>query len=294
MPIAHVMLAVLVAFVWGVNFVVMKAGLEQLDPFLFMSLRFVIVFLIMLPWFRLMKGHMKKLIQVGICIGGLHFAFAIFAVDLAHKISAITVVVQLNLPITLIMAYFFLNEKISYWRTSGIVLAFVGVVIITFDPAIVDERLAILVVMGAAFLYSAGSILTRQLKAVGVFETQSWTAFLAIPVLLPLSLYFETDQISQVVAMDMRGWLLVGYTSVVSSIVGYGGFNYLLRRHPVVEFAPFMLLVPVFATIASVIFLDETISARFLIGGAVTFGGLGIINFREWWLKHRVARGFVP
>lgn len=294
MPFTHVMLAVLVAFVWGINFVVMKAGLEQLDPFLFMSLRFGIVFLILLPWFRLMKGHMKKLIQVGICIGGLHFAFAILAVDLAHKISAITVVVQLNIPMVLIMAYFFLDEKVSYWRASGIGLAFLGVVIITFDPAIADERLAILVVLGAAFLYSVGSILTRQLKAVGVFEIQSWTAFLAIPILLPLSLSFETDQISQIVAMDTRGWLLVGYTSVVSSIVGYGGFNYLLHRHAVVEFAPFMLLVPVFATISSVLFLDEVITMRFLLGCAVTFGGLGIINFRDWWLKRRVARGIVP
>lgn len=294
MPVSHVMLAVLVAFVWGINFVVMKAGLAYLDPFVFMSLRFIIVFMILLPWFRVAKGHMKKLIQVGVCIGGLHFAFVIFAVDLAHKISAITVVVQMNIPMALIMAYFFLDEKISYWRTSGIVLAFIGAVIITFDPAIVDERMAIVVMLVAAILYSAGSILTRQVKAVGVFQTQSWMAFLAIPILVPLSLSLETDQISQIAAMDMNGWLLVGYTSVVSSIVGYGGFNFLLRHHPVVEIAPFMLLVPVFATVASVMFLDEVITGRFLIGSAVTFGGLGLISFRDWWLKRRVARKALP
>ena len=43
MPPRHIALAVLVAAIWGANFVVIDLGLGDLPPTLFVALRFVVV-----------------------------------------------------------------------------------------------------------------------------------------------------------------------------------------------------------------------------------------------------------
>jgi O-acetylserine/cysteine efflux transporter len=290
MPVQHIVLALIVAVVWGVNFVVMKMGLSYLDPLLFVTVRFTIVLLLLFPFLKKVKGRMWKILQVGVCIGGLHFIFAITGIGLADHIASLTVITQLHVPFTLIMAYFFLGEKLSYWRTGGIVISFVGVLIITFDPIIIDERVAIGFIIVAVIFYSIGSILYRQLKDVGVWQNQAWTAVCAIPCLLPMTLIFETGQIEQVMNMDLMGWGLVFYTAVFASLVGYGGINYLFKHYNVSQVAPFLLTIPIFATIASVLLLDEVITQRFIFGSSVTLGGLGLIAFRDWWLKVKMSK----
>lgn len=290
MSVPHIILAFIVAMVWGVNFVVMKMGLAYLDPFLFVTLRFTIVFLLLLPFLKRVKGYMWKIMQVAFCMGGVHFIFVITGINMATHISTITVITQLSIPFTLIIAYLFLGEKISYWRISGVIISFLGVMIITFDPIVVDERLAIGIVVIAVLFYSVGSVLYRRLKDVGVWEVQVWTAALAIPCLLPMTLGFETGQIEQITSMGLMGWGCVIYTAVFASLVGYGGINYLFKNYDVSQVVPFLLTIPIFATIAAVLFLDEEVTHRFLIGSAVTLSGLALISFRDWLLKVKMSK----
>ncbi|WP_138379357.1 DMT family transporter [Luteithermobacter gelatinilyticus] len=290
----HLLLGLVVALAWGLNFVVMKIGLEQLSPFWFGTLRFVIVLLILLPWLRVTKGAMTKLFLVGICIGGLHFGFVFLGMNMASQVSAIVVVVQMNIPITLLLAHFFLGEKISLWRMTGIAVAFGGVIIITFDPAIAGEGLAIAIMLAAVTLYSIGTTLMRRMQTVSILRVQAWTAFYSVPLLLALSLWFETGQIAELVHLDALHWGMLIYTAVISSIVGYGGINYLLKHYPVAQIAPILLLVPVFATTAAVVFLDEVLSLRFLIGAGITLGGLGLIHYRDWVKNRKLPKEMLP
>ncbi|VAW00870.1 Permease of the drug/metabolite transporter (DMT) superfamily [hydrothermal vent metagenome] len=294
MPFHHVLFGFLVSLVWGVNFVVMKIGLDHLSPFLFVALRFAIVFLLLFPWLRIIRGHMWLIFAVGVCLGGLHFSFAIMGLKLAENITSIIVIVQLHVPLTLIMAHFFLREKLSYWRGSGILVAFIGVLIISFDPTIVSERIAIIVIFGATMLYSIGAILMRKLHNVGVLNTQAWTAVFGLPILLSLSLFTETDQLGQITNMNLAGWGTVFYTAVLSSMVGYGGMNFLLRRHPVTLIAPIFLSTPLFATVAAVMVFDEVMTTRFYIGASFTMLGLAVIHIRDWWKKRQLVRELLP
>ncbi len=294
MPVHHILFGFLVSLVWGVNFVVMKIGLDHLSPFLFVALRFAIVFLLLFPWLRIIRGHMWLIFAVGVCLGGLHFSFAIMGLKLAENVTSIIVIVQLHVPLTLIMAHFFLREKLSYWRGSGILVAFIGVLIISFDPTIVSERIAIIVIFGATMLYSIGAILMRKLHNVGVLNTQAWTAVFGLPILFSLSLFMETDQLGQIANMNLAGWGTVFYTAVLSSVVGYGGMNFLLRRHPVTLIAPIFLSTPLFATVAAVMVFDEVMTTRFYIGASFTMLGLAVIHIRDWWKKRQLVRELLP
>jgi len=294
MPASHLSLALVIALVWAVNFVVMKVGLEQLSPFLFITMRFLLAGLLLSPWLKVVKGRMAHLFLIGLCLGGLHFAVAIMAIHLAEQVSTLVIIVQLHVPFTLIMAHYFLKERLSYWRVGGVVLAFFGVMIIALDPAILDERIAIILMLFATALYATGAILTRSLKDVSILTTQAWTAVSGLPLIIGLTLFFEPDPISQLNIMDLKGWGMVAYAAILSSIVGYGGMNFLLKRHPVTLIAPMMLCVPVFSTVAAMVFLDEVITTRFLIGAFITMSGLGLIHFRDWWRKRRVVKELLP
>jgi len=287
MPIKHVLFALFVCFIWGVNFTVMKIGLMQLDPYLFGFLRFSIVLVLLLPWLKIVPGMMIKLFLLGNMIGGFQFALVFLGMDMTNHVSAMSVVVQLNIPITLIMAHFFLAERMSYWRTTGVIVSFLGVLIITLEPEILEEGIVVIIILAATMLYSIGVIMMRKITAIPVFQTQAWISFYSVPAFIVMTLMFEDGHIEQVMNMDYVGILMVLYTSVLSTIVGYGGINYLLRRYPVTLISPFMVSVPVFATIGSVIFLGETLSVKFIAGALVTLSGLGIIHYRDWQLKRR-------
>lgn len=294
MPFHHILFAFLVSIVWGINFVAMKVGLDHLSPFLFVTLRFVIVLLLLLPWLRVVKGHMILIMWVGLCLGGLHFASAISGLQLAENISSIVVIVQMHVPITLILAHIFLQERLSYWRGGGILIAFVGILLITFDPAIINERIAILIIFLATLFYSTGAILMRKLKNVGVFNTQAWTALFGLPIVLALSLMTETAQFDQIFHMNQEGWGALFYTAVFSSVVGYGGMNFLLKRHSVTLIAPIFLTTPIFAMAAAVVAFEETLTPRFLMGASLTLCGLALIHLRDWWKKRQVVEELLP
>lgn len=287
MSIKYILFALFVCLIWGVNFVVLKVGLQQLDPYLFGLIRFITVLLILLPWLRIVPGAMIKLFLLGNLIGGFQFALVFLGMDLTNHVSAMSVVVQMNVPISLILAHFFLSERMSYWRTSGVVVSFVGVIIITLEPEILEEGVVVLIILAATTLYSIGVILMRNIKAVPVFQTQAWVAFYSVPVFVFMTLIFETNQVEQVMNLDMVGISMVLYTSILSTIVGYGGMNYLLTKFPVTLISPFMVSVPVFATISSVVFLGEALSTKFVVGSLVTLSGLGIIHYRDWQLKRK-------
>ncbi len=294
MPTHHILFGFFISLVWGVNFVVMKIGLDHLSPFLFVTLRFIIVFMLMLPWLRIVKGHMVLIFIVAVCIGGIHFIFVIMGLDMVKKISSIVVVVQMNVPLTLILAHIFLKEKLSYWRGSAIVIAFTGILVITFDPAIVNERIAIVIFLAATLLYSIGAILMRKLKNVGALNIQGWTGVFAVPFLLSLTLVTETGQMEQITSMNMTGWGALFYTAVLSSVVGYGGMNFLLKHHPVTLIAPILLTVPIFASSAAVIVFNEELTPRFFLGAGLTLFGLAIIHIRDWWKKRQMVRELLP
>ncbi len=287
MPLKYVVFTLFVCLIWGVNFAVMKIGLMQLDPYLFGLVRFVIVSLILLPWLKIVPGSMLNLFWLGNMIGGLQFALVFLGMDMTDHVSAMSVVVQMNIPITLILAHFLLSERMSYWRTGGVIVAFFGVVIITLEPEILEEGVVVLIILSATTLYSMGVILMRKMSTVPVFQTQAWVSFYSVPAFLALTLIFEKDQVSQILNVDMIGISMVLYTSILSTIVGYGGMNYLIKRFPVTLISPFLVSVPVFATISSVIFLGETLSLKFILGSIVTLSGLGIIHFRDWQLKRK-------
>ena len=89
MSVRHAIFALIICSIWGVNFTVMKIGLMQIDPYLFGFLRFSIVFLLLLPWLKIVPGMMIKLFLLGNLIGGFQFALVFLAMDMTNHVLSL-------------------------------------------------------------------------------------------------------------------------------------------------------------------------------------------------------------
>jgi O-acetylserine/cysteine efflux transporter len=201
-------------------------------------------------------------------------------------VSSIAVAVQLSVPISTIMSIVFLNEQVGWRRWTGIAMSFGGVVIISFDPAIVSERLGLIMVVGAAFIGSAGTIVMKQIERTGVYQMQAWIAILSWPPLIALSLVFESNHIAVLQNASWMAWGGVVYTAVGASLIGHAGMYYLLQRYDVSVTSPLTLMAPIFGIMSGVIFWGDQLGLRFWIGGGLALLGVLIIGLRKREVAH--------
>jgi len=271
----------IVCLVWGFTFVAGKAGVEEMPPMLFTALRYALLSLLLFPFLRIVDGKMPQVMFITITMGSMHFSLFYGGMSLADNVSAVAVAVQLGVPISTIMSIIFLSEEVGWRRWAGIAMSFGGVMVISLDPAIVDERLGLLMVIGAAFIGSAGTIVMKQIKDTGVYQMQAWIAMMSWPPLFAVSLVFESNHVEVLQTASWMAWGGVIYTAIGASLIGHAGMYYLLQRYDVSVTSPLTLMAPVFGIIFGVLFWGDTLGLRFWLGGALTLSGVLIIGLRK-------------
>lgn len=281
MKSSHLAFVILINFIWGFNMIAAKYGLGQFPPMLFTALRFGLLALVLLPFLRWHSGQMANMLLVSQAMGSLHFAAIFSGLALADDVTAVAVATQLGVPFATVLSVILLGEKVGWRRLSGIVMAFAGVVLVSFDPAVLGYLDGLgLVTLGALF-GAIGVIGMKRLRGVGSFEMLAWISLLSAPVLLAFSLVSEQDQLAAMQSASWSGWFALGYTSLVASLVGHGGMYYLLQRYDVSLVTPFTLLATVFAMALGVLLLDNRLTAYMVAGGALTLAGVLIIAVRS-------------
>lgn len=277
----HLLLLVAITFVWGLNFVVAKAGVEQMPPILFSALRFLLLALCLAPFLRWQGDSMGAVIVAAVLLGALHFGLMFVGLALSGSVSAVAIVGQLGVPFATLLSIALLGEKVRWRRWLGISLSFAGVCIMGFDPIVFDHAAGAAFMAAAAFVGALGLIAVKKLPPIEPLQFQAWVAVLGGPLLLATSLVVEGDPRPQIAAASVTEWGAVLYTALASSLFAHTVYFMLLRRYPVTSVAPLTVLSPLFAVVFGVLLLGEQISARVAVGGAITLLGVVIITMRE-------------
>lgn len=282
MPAAHLAFIVLICLAWSGNFLASAAALLSLPPFLYTALRLAIVLVLLFPWLRRpAPGHWPRLVAVALLNGSLHFGVNFWALRAAGDVSSVAIALQSYVPMSVVLAAWLLGERIAGATVVAVVLSFAGVLVMGLDPVVTDEPLALVLCLLAALLLALGSTLMRRLEGVSAFSLQAWAALLGIPVMIAVSLLLEGDPIAQ-----LRGapWLAYGgaaYSAIAASILGHGGYYFLVRRHGVSAITPYLLLTPLFAVLLGVLVWGDRPGPRLVIGGALVLGGVLLIALRR-------------
>jgi O-acetylserine/cysteine efflux transporter len=281
MPPRDLALILVICVVWAGNFVAAAQGMQQFSPFLFMILRFLLVLGLLVPFLRLPPpGQWPRLIGVCLSIGGLHFALIFWALSRSADISSVAIVQQTYIPIAVLLAMGLMRERVG-WKTLGAVgVAFLGVLVVGFDPLVLRQVDVLVIALASALFQALGSIYQRGIRGIGVMSFQAWTAVISLPMLLASTLLFEQGQLEAIRTAQWQHWAAIGYSAVLSSIVGHGLFFFLVQRHPVSSVMPYLQLTPVLAVVFGIVVWGDRPGGRLLIGGVLVIAGILIITLR--------------
>lgn len=276
-----VLALVVVSLLWGFNFVVVKAGLGQFPPLAFVALRFAAAAIILLPFLKPPRGRFLPLLGISVTLGLLHFGLMFVGMrDLDAATAAIAV--QLQVPFAALLAALVFNDVLGWRRMTGMAIAFAGVALIAGEPRIAGDWLPLVLVIGAACLWSFANV---QIKLLGddidPLALNGWLSLLAAPQIVLASLLLEEGQWAAIRAADWVAWGTVAYQAVLVTLVGYGIWYRMMQRYAVNQVMPFTLLVPVFGVLASVAVLGERLSGRMIVGGLATVAGVAVIVLRR-------------
>jgi O-acetylserine/cysteine efflux transporter len=281
MALQHLIFVVFICLVWGFTFVAGKASVVELPPIFFTGLRFLCLSLVLVPFLKPVRGYMRHIFLISLLMGSVHFSLFYGGMSLASNVSAVAVATQLAVPFSTILSIFFLGEYVGWRRWFGIAISFLGVVVISFDPAIIDERLGLLMVVGAALAGSIGMVIMKRITHTGVFQMQAWVATFSWPLLFIFSVMFEQNQMA---SLMNASWMAIGgifYTALGASLVGHAGMYYLVQRYDVSLVSPLTLLAPVFGISFGVLLWGDEPGIRFWLGSVLTLFGVLVIALRR-------------
>lgn len=273
--------AVAVPLLWGFQFVVIKVGVTEFPPLFFLALRFLVIALLLVPFVeRPTSKQFGPVAAISLFLGGLNFGLFYVGLGLGSG-SMSAVAYQLTTPFTVLLAWPLLAEKPSLTTSAGVLLAFAGVVVLAAGPGTSADALPLLLVVAAAFAFAISNVLTKRHGPFDPLMLMGWSSLLTVPQVMLMSLLLEHGQWASLVAADPRGWLALAYTIFIGGIAGFGLWFWLIARCSMGRIAPFGLLLPVFAVISSVVFLDEGMTLRMIVGGLLAISGVAITQVRS-------------
>lgn len=274
-------LLLLVVLAWAGNFLTSALAMREIPPVLFTALRFALLG-VALVWILRPPptGQWPRLLAVSVLIGVLHFSTSFFALKLAGNLSSPAIVMQSYVPMTTVLAWFVLGERFG-WRTGvGIALSFLGVLVLGFDPMVMQRPLALVVMLVSAMFLALGTVLMKGLRGVDLWRQQGWMAAISVLPLLGLSLWLEPGAVARLPQVSWIGWGGALYAALVSSLFGHGLYYVLIQRHPVAQVTPWLLLVPVFAIALGIAFWGDRPGPRLWVGGAMVLSGVLVVAVR--------------
>jgi O-acetylserine/cysteine efflux transporter len=274
-------LALIVCIVWAGNFLTSAHALQEIPPFLFSALRMIILALLLIAFLKPPpREQWPRLIAVALLNGALHFGTSLWALRMAGDLSSPAIVMQSYIPMSVLLAWALLGERFA-WRTgSAIALSFAGVLVLGFDPLVLDHPASLLMMLFSALLIALGTVLMRGLSGIDGVSLQGWTAVIGIVPLLAISAAIEPGGFAALRGAHWSSWGSAVYSAVFASLIGHTLFFKLVQRHPVAQVMPYLLLTPVFAVALGILAWGDRPGTKLWIGGAMVLGGVLAIALR--------------
>ncbi len=272
--------AVSVPVLWATGFVLAKVAIVDFPPVLLMALRFTLTALVLVWFFRPPKHLWGKLFVVALISGSIQYSLTFSG--LKHlDASTAGLIVQTEVPFAALTAAMFLRERLTLLMVAGMLVAFLGVGVLSGEPKLEGQELYVLMVLGGAFTWAIGQVMVRSIGEIGGFVMISGVAICATPQLFVASYLFEDGQWEAIMSAGWSVWIAVVYMGLIMTALAYAIWYDLLGRLPVNNVAPFLLLLPVAVVIESVLFLEEELTPLKVVGGVLILIGVATLIFAQ-------------
>ncbi|WP_336757013.1 EamA family transporter [Pantoea sp. USHLN298] len=284
MSVKDMLLALCVVVAWGVNFVVIKLGLQGMPPFLLAGLRFSLVAFPAIFFVRRPPIPLRWLVVYGMTISFGQFAFLFLAIKLGMPAGLASLVLQAQAFFTLLLGALLLAEKLRWNHIAGIIIATLGMFMLATAGMAGQTTAGItlttmMLTLAAALSWGLGNITNKIImrnRQVPIMSLVVWSALVPIVPFFACSLLFDGQGaiLNSLLHIGLQTVLALFYLAFVATIMGYAIWGNLLSRYETWRVAPLSLLVPVVGIVTAVLVLDEHLSGQQMLGATVIIFGL--------------------
>ncbi|USZ48943.1 DMT family transporter [Halomonas sp. DN3] len=278
MPLRDLLLSLLVIVIWALNIIVIKLGVSDMPPLLLTTLRLALVAALLVPFHPVARHQLPFLALLSVTFGVMNFALLIIGLGQAEAGTG-ALLIQMGTPFATLLAVIFLKERLGAKRLVGLLLSFGGIGVLAGGPSL-PAPLPTTLLLASALGWAVSQLLIKRGPKVSPMAMAGWIALFATPQLALASWWFEDNHWQAMLDAGLAGWGAVLYTALMSSILAYGIWFGLIRRHDVNRVVPLTLLVPVLAVILGIVLLGDSVDAYKLGGGGMVVAGVALIVIR--------------
>jgi drug/metabolite transporter (DMT)-like permease len=279
------LLLLLLGLIWGSSFFNIKIATYSYEP---ITLALVRVIFASIPLFILCKykqikieafsQNWKPYAIIGLC--NITIPFILIAIGTSKINSYLAAMLMSTTPLSgSLLAHFFTkDEKMSFLKSTGILIGFFGVLIIFFDKVLVNESnyiYVLITILGSVF-YSIGGILTLKLKKKKNENVTTSTTLWSVIFLVPLAFFLESPLDSN---PTVQSTLSLLYLGVVATGVAWLIRFRILTINGLVFQTQVAYLIPIFGIFFGYFLMDEIITWRVFISLVIIL--LGIYIFKK-------------
>jgi O-acetylserine/cysteine efflux transporter len=273
---AHVSIAVAVAAIWGLNFVIIDVGLDDFPPLLLSALRYALASLPLIALRGMPPVAWRWVVAVGLVIGVVKFSLLFIGMDVGMPAGLASLVLQAQALFTVVFAAVLLRERLAGSQWAGLAIAFGGLALVAggLQGEATAEGFAL--VIAAAAAWGVGNLAIK--RAAPSDPLRFMTCICIVPPLplLCLSLAFEgpSEIAGAFSGVGLGGIGAVLYLAFAATTVGWALWARLMGLYPASTVAPFSLLVPIFGLAFAAALLGEPVGARELVAAGLVLGGV--------------------
>jgi O-acetylserine/cysteine efflux transporter len=273
------LLALVIVIAWGVNFVVIKVGLNGVPPMLLGALRFMVAAFPAIFFVKRPQLQWRWLLAYGMTISFGQFAFLFSAMYVGMPAGLASLVLQAQAFFTLGFATLFLHERPQAQNAFGLLIAAAGLIVIGMHGGHAMTVAGFVLTLCAAVSWALGNIIVKKVGKVDLVGLVVWASLIPPLPFLALSYVFEGPQhiATALSHISISSVFAIVYLAFVATLLGYSLWGRLLSRYPAGQVAPFSLLVPIVGLASASAFLREQLSIAQAAGAALVMTGL-VVN----------------
>ena len=301
MSVSHVLQALLVVLIWGVNFVVIRWGLNEVPPFLLAAARFSLVVFPAIFFIKKPNVPWRWLIAYGLFNSFGQFAFLFWAMKVGMPAGLASVVHQAQVFFTLIFSVLILQQRTQVTQWLGLMIAVLGLALIAYGKNVGSAAgmqmttVGLLLNLLGAASWAMGNVVVSAMRRAGIqpepFGLVIWSSLIPILPFLLISGLFARHVYPDWQAISWHSIVSALYLAWAATLLGYGLWSRLLSQYEPNRVAPFTLLVPVVGLLTAWLVLGERLNQWQLWGSACLLIGLvvNVLGLRAWraWLAWR-------
>jgi drug/metabolite transporter (DMT)-like permease len=285
-------LALMIAnIIWGAAAAIFKLSLQNIPPFTLAFWRFflgaIIILVVLgkkvsLPLTSRRDGIL--LFLYGFLGITLNIIFFFWGLKLTFAINS-PVISSAQPILTLFFALLFLHEAFKFKKFLGMIFGTIGIIVIIIEPLLlrgVDGSILGNMYLFIATVAAVGQTIVGK-KIVSKYNPWAftfWAFLVGAASFLPLAFYEYASAPHLYALLDWRGYLGIAYGAIFSSAIGYGLFAWGLSKISATDAAMFAYVDPIVGTIMGAVLLREPITAPFLLGSVLIFGGIFLAEGR--------------